>query len=78
MPSVSAEAGGAAILYQQATVPLQDEKIHHIYSSPFLRTVQTAHEVAEIIHVPVKIEYGLSEGLFTSKSPCPLDAISTC
>lgn len=44
---------------------LQGEGIGHIYASPFLRTVQTAHEVAKVLDVPVKLEYGLSEGLLS-------------
>ncbi len=42
---------------------LQSENISHIFSSPFLRTVQTAHEVAEILDLPVKLEAGLGEWL---------------
>lgn len=42
---------------------LQWENIAHIFSSPFLRTVQTAHEVAEILNLPVKLEAGLGEWL---------------
>ena len=45
----------------------QDENIQHIYASPFLRTVQTAHQVADVLSVPVRIEYGLSEGLLASE-----------
>ena len=37
--------------------------IRHIFASPFLRTVQTAHAVSETIGVPVKVEAGLSEWL---------------
>lgn len=35
--------------------------IHHIFSSPFLRTIQTANEVAKILDLPIKLEAGLSE-----------------
>jgi broad specificity phosphatase PhoE len=42
---------------------LQDEKIHHIFASPFLRTVQTANAVAEVLDLPIKLETGLSEWL---------------
>lgn len=42
---------------------LKSEKITHIFSSPFLRTVQTAHEVAEILDLPIKLEAGLGEWL---------------
>ena len=71
----------SAIQYMQSTFPrcqhwalpdvstvLQKEKIDHIYCSPFLRTVQTAHQVANELSLPVKIEYGLSEGLLKSES----------
>jgi broad specificity phosphatase PhoE len=42
---------------------LKSENISQIFSSPFLRTVQTAHEVAEILDLPVKLESGLGEWL---------------
>lgn len=42
---------------------LKAENIAHIFSSPFLRTLQTAHQVAEVLDLPVKIEAGLSEWL---------------
>ena len=40
---------------------LTQENISHIFSSPFLRTIQTANEVAEILDLPIKLEAGLSE-----------------
>ena len=40
---------------------LKQENISHIFSSPFLRTVQTANEVAEILDLPIELEAGLSE-----------------
>ncbi|QDZ39139.1 histidine phosphatase family protein [Euhalothece natronophila Z-M001] len=42
---------------------LQSENITHIFSSPFLRTVQTAHEIAKILDLPIKLESGLGEWL---------------
>ncbi|QLE56714.1 histidine phosphatase family protein [Nostoc sp. TCL26-01] len=42
---------------------LQGEKIAHIFASPFLRTVQTANAVAEVLDLPIKLETGLSEWL---------------
>ncbi|MDZ8185311.1 MAG: histidine phosphatase family protein [Nostoc sp. ChiSLP02] len=42
---------------------LQGEKIAHIFASPFLRTVQTANAVAEVLNLPIKLETGLSEWL---------------
>ena len=40
---------------------LQWENIHHIFASPFLRTIQTAHQIANILDLPIKLEAGLSE-----------------
>lgn len=51
---------------------LQGENITHIFASPFLRTIQTAHEVAAILDLPIKLEAGLSEWHnpeWMSKSP---------
>ncbi|NEO28046.1 MAG: histidine phosphatase family protein, partial [Kamptonema sp. SIO4C4] len=42
---------------------LQAENIQHIFASPFLRTVQTAHEVAQYLKLPIKLEPGLGEWL---------------
>lgn len=42
---------------------LKKEKIAHIFASPFLRTIQTAHAVAEVLDLPVYLETGLSEWL---------------
>ncbi len=42
---------------------LKHEKITAIFSSPFLRTVQTADRVAEVLDLPIKLESGLSEWL---------------
>ncbi len=48
---------------QQLGQRLKSEKITHIFSSPFLRSIQTANQVAEILDLPIKIEAGLSEWL---------------
>jgi broad specificity phosphatase PhoE len=40
---------------------LKSEKIQHLFVSPFLRTIQTANEVAQIINLPIKLEAGLGE-----------------
>jgi len=40
---------------------LSTENIAHIFSSPFLRAIQTANEIAEILDLPIKLEAGLSE-----------------
>ncbi|PSB04827.1 histidine phosphatase family protein [Merismopedia glauca] len=42
---------------------LRSQKISQIFVSPFLRTIQTAHTVATILNLEVKIESGLSEWL---------------
>jgi broad specificity phosphatase PhoE len=42
---------------------LKREKIAHIFASPFLRTIQTANAVAEVLDLPIKLETGLSEWL---------------
>jgi broad specificity phosphatase PhoE len=42
---------------------MKKEKISHIFASPFLRTVQTANAVAEVLDLPIKLETGLSEWL---------------
>ncbi|MDZ7965737.1 MAG: histidine phosphatase family protein [Nostoc sp. DedSLP03] len=48
---------------QQLAKRLKKEKIAHIFASPFLRTVQTANAVAEMLDLPIKLETGLSEWL---------------
>jgi broad specificity phosphatase PhoE len=42
---------------------LVGEGIKHIFASPFLRTVQTAFQVAEALDLSIKLEFGLSEWL---------------
>ena len=42
---------------------LVGEGIKHIFASPFLRTVQTASQVADSLDLPIKLESGLSEWL---------------
>lgn len=48
---------------QQLAQRLKGESITHIFASPFLRTVQTANQVAEVLDLPIKLESGLSEWL---------------
>ncbi|MBC1220432.1 histidine phosphatase family protein [Nostoc sp. UCD121] len=48
---------------QQLARRLKKENISHIFASPFLRTVQTANAVAELLNLPIKLETGLSEWL---------------
>jgi broad specificity phosphatase PhoE len=48
-------------------------KLNHVFSSPFLRCMQTANEVAKRLQIPIKIEYGLSEWLkaaWFTELPC--------
>ena len=40
---------------------LKSEKIEHIFASPFLRTVQTANEVANVLNLPIELEAGFGE-----------------
>jgi len=40
----------------------QREGIAHIFASPFLRTVQTANQIAEALDLPIKLESGLVNG----------------
>jgi broad specificity phosphatase PhoE len=42
---------------------LVGEGIIHIFASPFLRTVQTANQVADALDLPIKLEFGLCEWL---------------
>lgn len=48
---------------------LQGERLSCIYSSPFVRALQTAHQVADVLDLPVIIEYGLSEGMIKRLFP---------
>lgn len=48
---------------EQLAKRLKGEKISHIFASPFLRTVQTANAIAEVLDLPIKLETGLSEWL---------------
>lgn len=40
---------------------LAGEDIKAVFSSPFLRAVETAHEIAETLQIPIYLEPGLSE-----------------
>ncbi|MBD2774625.1 histidine phosphatase family protein [Iningainema tapete] len=42
---------------------LKRENITEIFASPFLRTVQTANAVADVLNLSIKLETGLSEWL---------------
>ncbi len=43
---------------------LKGKGIAHIFASPFRRTLETAHYIAELLDLSVKVESGLSEFLF--------------
>lgn len=42
---------------------LRGEGIRHIFASPFLRTVETAHHIAEALDLRVRVEHGATEWL---------------
>lgn len=42
---------------------LLEENIAAIYASPFLRTVQTAHVIADVLGLKIYVEYGICEAL---------------
>jgi len=44
---------------------LAREPIDHLFASPFLRAVQTAHHIAETLDLPVRVEPGACEHLCT-------------
>ena len=48
---------------QELAARLKSENIAHIFASPFLRTIQTANEVARVLNLPIKLEAGLCEWL---------------
>jgi broad specificity phosphatase PhoE len=48
---------------KQLAKRLAGENITHIFASPFLRTVQTANHVAQILNLSIKLEWGLCEWL---------------
>ncbi|MGE5656576.1 MAG: histidine phosphatase family protein [Actinomycetota bacterium] len=55
---------------------LKTEKIAHIFASPFLRTVQTANEVATALDLPIKLEWGLCEWLNPDWMPAMPETLS--
>jgi broad specificity phosphatase PhoE len=48
---------------------LKEEQISQIFCSPFLRTVQTAFEVAQILSLSIQLEPGLGEWLHPEWMP---------
>src|SRR5512143_1584332 len=60
---------------------LENEGITAIFSSPFLRCVQTAARIADRLHLPIQIEPGFSEWLNPDWFPAaprivPLDELA--
>jgi broad specificity phosphatase PhoE len=60
---------------------LQGEGIAHVFASPFLRTVETAHYVARVLGLLIKVEDGLSEWINPEWFPAmperlPLEALT--
>jgi len=48
---------------KETAARLVGSEIKHIYASPFLRTVHTAHHVAMALNLDVRLEWGLAEFL---------------
>jgi broad specificity phosphatase PhoE len=48
---------------RQTGVRLDGEGIQHLFASPFLRAVETAHYMADTLRMPIKIEHGVFEWL---------------
>ena len=64
---------------EQATqlgAQLANEKIDHLFASPFLRTVETAAHIADAIRQPIHIEHGLAEMLLERWFPVEPDYIA--
>ena len=56
---------------KETGVRLRGEGIQHIFASPFLRTLETAHHIAEALDLPVKIEHGACEWMNPEWFPEP-------
>lgn len=54
-------AADGVLQAQQLGTRLKSANISHIFASPFLRALQTAHEVAQILDLSIKLEAGLGE-----------------
>ncbi len=62
---------------QQLGQRLVGENIAHIFASPFLRTVETANQIATTLDLPIKIEAGLSEWLNPAWMPAMPEKMPT-
>jgi len=56
---------------------LSDEGIMHVFASPFLRTLETANPVAELLDLPIRVEQGASEALMSTWFPQDPRVLST-
>ena len=56
---------------------LTAENVRHVFSSPFLRSVETAHEVARVLDLSIKIETGLCEWLNPGWFPAMPEVLPT-
>lgn len=61
-PALSADGERQA---QEAGLSLIGQRVHRIFASPFLRTIQTAHHIADAVGLPVVLEPGIGEILPT-------------
>lgn len=61
-PALSADGEQQA---QEAGRSLAGQPVHRIFASPFLRTIQTAHHIADAVDLPVALEPGIGEILPT-------------
>ncbi|NEQ40197.1 MAG: histidine phosphatase family protein [Okeania sp. SIO3I5] len=61
---------------QQLANRLIGENITQIFASPFLRTVQTANEVAAVLDLTIKLDWGLCEWLNPEWMPAMPETLS--
>ncbi len=64
-PALSADGETQA---KEVGLSLQGEQVHHVFASPFLRTIQTASHIADALDLPVCLEPGIGEILPNVKS----------
>jgi broad specificity phosphatase PhoE len=79
-PPLSVEGGQRATLL---VAKFKGIPIERIYTSPFLRTIQTVMPLAKSIDLPIRLEWGLCEWLcrdWTSELPetTPVDELIRC
>ena len=67
-PHLSADG---VVQAKETGIRLRNEGIQHIFASPFLRTVETAHHIANALDLSVKIEHGACEWLNPDWFPEP-------